>query len=170
MIEVDQLTGNKFLTWVKPHGKDFTKKWNPVLESDIGKPIPSEVAKISIGLMLEQQKVVRSDFERRMQKLYPDEVPSWVRRATVVLQYSMPLLRRDLKLNVNWATSLSNDSSIKWVKTIDPNGVNFIYSILKADFLNDRGEIAEYFNHDKSVIQIAPLFDIDDVGNLIKFN
>lgn len=170
MIEVDQLTGYKFLTWVKPHGKDFTKKWNPVLEYDIGKPIPSEIAKISIGLMLEQQKEVRSAFERRMNKLYPDEIPTWVGRAKFILEYAMPLLRRDLKLNVNWEKSLSNDSSIKWVESIDPNGVNFIYSILKADFLTDCGEIAAYFNHDKSVIQIAPLFDIDDDGNLIKFN
>ena len=92
MIEVDQITGNKFLTWVKPYGKDLTKKWNPVLESDIGKPIPSEVAKISIGLMLEQQKEVRSDFERRMNKLYPIEIPSWVRRAKFVLQYLNGLL------------------------------------------------------------------------------
>lgn len=170
MIEVDHLTGNKFLTWVKPHGKDFTKKWTPVLESDIGKPIPSEVAKISIGLMLEQQNDVCKDFERRMNKLYPIEIPTWIGRAKLILQYSMAILRRDLKLNVNWEKSISIDSSIKWVESIDPNGVNFIYSTLKADFLNDRGEIAKYFSHTKSVIQIAPLFDIDDEGNLIKFN
>jgi hypothetical protein len=170
MIEVDHITGNKFLAWVETPGKDFTKKWNLVVESNIGKPIPNGIAKTCIALMLEQQKYINEQFERRMNKLYPTEMPSWVNRAKFVLQYSMPILRRDVKLNVDWERSLLNNSSIKWVVSIDPHGVNFISSILKADFLDARDELSEYFNHDKSVIQIAPLFDIDDEGNLIRFN
>jgi hypothetical protein len=61
-------------------------------------------------------------------------------------------------------------SSIKWVESIDPHGVDFLYSIIKADFLDANDEIQNYFKLDKSIIQIAPLFAIDNNGYLIRFN
>ncbi len=75
-----------------------------------------------------------------------------------------------MSLNVNWEASLSMQSSIKWVESIDPHGVDFLYSIIKADFLDANDEIQNYFKLDKSIIQIAPLFAIDNNGYLIRFN
>ncbi len=170
MIEVDSRTGNKFFSWNKKANQDLEKKWSPVLNADIGKPLTDKFAKLGIALMLEQQKVFRDRFIEFLITPQEFSLPSWYERANLVLQYSLPLLRRDMSLNVNWEASLSMQSSIKWVESIDPHGVDFLYSIIKADFLDANDEIQNYFKLDKSIIQIAPLFAIDNNGYLIRFN
>ena len=170
MIEVDARTGNKFFRWTKPPAQDLEKKWSPVLDADIGKSIYDMNARNGLALMLEQQKAVRDRFTAFVTKSRESSLPSWCERVNLVLQYSLPVLRRDMSLDIDWETSLAMQSSIKWVESIDPHGVDFLYSIFKADFLNNRDEIHGYFKLNKTIIQIAPLFAIDDNGHLVRFN
>lgn len=170
MIEVDIRTGNKFFVWTKKAKQDIEKKWSPVLDTDIGKSLTDKFARLGIALMLEQQKVVIDRFTEFATKPQKFSLPSWYERVNLVLQYSLPVLRRDMTLNIDWEASLAMQSSIKWVESIDPHGVDFLYSIFKADFLDARDEMQNYFNLNKSIIQIAPLFAVDDNGYLMRFN
>lgn len=170
MIEVDIRTGNKFFVWTKQANQDLEKKWSPVLDANIGKPLTDKFVRLGIALMLEQQKVVNDRFTAFVTKPQEFSLHSWCERVNLVLQYSLPALRRDMALNIDWETSLAMQSSIKWVESIDPHGVDFLYSIFKADFLDVRDEMQNYFNLNKSIIQIAPLFAVDDNGYLVRFN
>lgn len=173
VIETDKLTGKQFISGTSYQCDNVDRlenKWKPVLDSDIGLPIVNQYARIAMSLMLETQCVFSKHFATRMNNIYGDNHPKWVKYAELDYQYALPLMRRYIKADVDWKELVLSDSSIKWVKSVNSTDLNSLYAILKAAFLDIEYEINSFLGSSIKITQLAPLFVIDDNGMFYRFN
>lgn len=173
VIETDKLTGRQFISGTSYQCDDVDRlenKWKPVLDSDIGLPLVNQYARIAMSLMLENQSRYTKHFAIRINNIYGDNHPKWVKYAELDYHYVLPLMRRYIISDVDWKELVLSDSSIKWVKSVNSTDLNSLYAILKTAFLNLEYEINSFLGSSIRINQLAPLFVIDNNGMFYRFN